>query len=203
MVSEVPGGKIFLSNQRLMAALSNPLRVHILVELNKQPMSPSDFAREFPEYSRSRVASQFRRLEELDCIEEVGRKSGKGLRRGGPAHVYRATQRAVLDDATWRRLPISTRSPFSEVIFSTFAERVREAMEAQTLDARDDRHFTWSDAYFDQQAWDETIRDMAEVFDRISERHAETAKRLAASGEKPIRVTVALACFESPAATGP
>jgi len=80
-------------------------------------------------------------------------------------------------------------------VASTLYERIAEAIGAGTIDIRPDRHFTWIDAHFDQQAWDETI---AELFARLPDRMAQAAVRLAESGEESIRVTVALACFESP-----
>ena len=81
-----------------------------------------------------------------------------------------------------------------------YMDRVIEAIEAGTIDIRPDRHFTWSDPIFDQQAWDETIEEIEALFERIPLRNAEAAARLAKTGEKPIPMTIALACFESPRA---
>jgi hypothetical protein len=79
-------------------------------------------------------------------------------------------------------------------------DRVIEAIEARTIDVRSDRHFTWSDPLFDQQAWDETIEEVEALFQRIPVRNRQAAARLAKTGEQPIPMTIALACFESPRA---
>lgn len=180
----------------LARAIASPLRVQILTELNKRIMSPSQFANEFGK-PLSRVSRHFRELEKLGCLEVVDEKSG-GRRRGGVEHYFRATPRFMFDESSWSSLPASIRSRASSVIFETLIERVAQAMEAGTLDARGERHFTWTALVYDQQAWDELIQRLDELFTRSQELQIEAALRMAESGEQPIPATVALAGFESP-----
>jgi hypothetical protein len=186
-------------NGSLAKALAHPLRVRILVELNQRVMSVTGFVRMFPEHSHSKVYGHFRTLEEYGCIELIETKSG-GRRRGGVEHFYRATQRTLFDQTSWPTLPGSAKQQMTGAAFTTYAERVVDAINAGTIDTRSDRHFTWSPGHFDQQAWDETIEDLEEVFERLPKRMADAAARLAERGEESIPVTVAMACFESPRA---
>jgi DNA-binding transcriptional ArsR family regulator len=181
----------------LAKALAHPLRVRILVELNQRLMSVTGFVRMFPEYSHSQVYGHFRTLEECGCIELIEKKTG-GRRRGGVEHFYRATQRTLFDQSSWPSLPASAKQQMTGAAFTTYVDRVVEAISTGTIDSRPDRHFTWSPGYFDERAWSETIQDLELVFERLPERMAEAATRIAKGGEVSIPVTIALACFESP-----
>lgn len=73
-----------------------------------------------------------------------------------------------------------------------------EAIRHGTMDARDDRHFTWTAMHYDEIAWSSMVESADALFRRSLEIQAESRGRIAKSGEKPIPVTVAFACFESP-----
>lgn len=188
-------------SRSLAKALAHPLRVRILVEANQRLMSVTGFVRMFPEHSHSKVYGHFRMLEECGCIELIETKTGGG-RRGGVEHFYRATQRTLFDQESWPSLPASAQEQMTAAAFTTYAGRVVDAINAGTIDSRPDRHFTWSPGCFDEQAWDETIEDLEEVFSRLPKRMAEAATRIAKGATESIPVTVALACFESPVRRG-
>lgn len=189
-------------SERLSKALAHPLRVRILDRLNLEAMSVLQFVEAFPQYTHSQIYGHFRKLAKYDCIELVEMKTG-GRRRGGKEKFYRATAKSVFDESSWASLPESLRTKITGAVFSTYIDRVSEALRTGTIDIRSDRHFTWSDPHFDQQAWDETIDEVESLFHRIPIRKAEAAGRLAETGEEPIPVTIALACFESPKASAP
>ncbi|HXR60668.1 MAG TPA: winged helix-turn-helix domain-containing protein [Solirubrobacterales bacterium] len=185
-------------SQRLAKALAHPLRIQILVETNKRPMSATEFANHVGgSVSPSKAAQHFRYLERLGCLEPVGTKTG-GKRRGGRERFYRAIQRSLFDDSSWHSLPSTLQGEVASVTFSTYLERVAEAMEAGTFNARQDRHLTWIAMHVDQEGWDELIRRTDELFDFALKLRIQAAMRLARSGEQPIPVTVGYACFESP-----
>jgi hypothetical protein len=71
-------------------------------------------------------------------------------------------------------------------------------MEAGTLDARPDRHLTWSFLRLDQLGWEKVITAIDALFAYIFKEQESAKLRIANSGEKPITMTVALAAFESP-----
>ncbi len=188
-----------------------------MVELNKRAMSPTQFTSEFrtfviklkgtpnsrpPTREQNRslrryVARHFRRLEELGCIELVDVKTG-GQRRGGREHFYCAVQRTLFDASSWMAVPDARKGAVTATAFTTYIDQVSEAMQAGTMDARDDRHFTWTAMLYDRQGWAEMIAETDALFVRSLELRIEGALRMAKTEEAAVPVTVALACFESP-----
>lgn len=208
--------------KELAKALSHPVRIRIVVELNKRVMSPPQFAAEFraevirlkgsrggrrsarvlDSSMRRYVRKQFQVLEELGCIEIVDSKSG-GARRGAREHFYRAVQRTLFDTSVWMQVPDSKKGDVTATAFSTYIEQIAEALQGGTMDARDDRHFTWTAMLYDEQGWAEMIAEIEALFLWSLEQRIEAALRMADNGERPIPVTVGLACFESPEAPTP
>ncbi|HEY5941867.1 MAG TPA: helix-turn-helix domain-containing protein [Solirubrobacterales bacterium] len=180
-------------------ALAHPLRMHILVETNKRAMSATQFANHFggDDVTPTKANRHFRYLEKLGCLELVEERTG-GRRRGGKEKIYKAVARSMFDESTWPLLPDSVQGEVTQVIFSSYLERVVEAVAAGTIDAREDRHFTWTGMHYDQQAWNELIERMDDLFRFSLELRVQAALRMIQSGEEPIPITVKLGCFESP-----
>jgi len=183
--------------ERLAKVFADPMRVKILVECNKRVMSPSQFFAKFGDGSLTKVARHFRVLVRYEWLELVETKTG-GKRRGGVEHLYRATKPALFDQRSWPGIPLSLKNAITAETYETYAERVVEAMEAGTIDARDSRHFSWTAVLFDQLAWDNVISRMDALFEFMLEEQANARVRLAESGEQPIPATIAFAGFESP-----
>lgn len=184
-------------NQQLAKALAHPARIKILVELNKRVMSPNEFSREFGG-SLTKLAYHFRKLEELGCLEVVKEVP----RRGAIEHYYEGTRRALFDDSDWQGLPEAVKNSVTGTTFQTYLERVAQAMTAGTMDAREDRHFSWTALILDQQAWDELIEGLDSLFAKALDLQVEAGLRMAESGEESITATVGLAGFESPRSDG-
>ncbi len=182
---------------RLAKVFADPLRMKILAELNMREMSPKQFFEEFGGGSVSRVSRHFAKLDEYGWLRIVREKSG-GRRRGAVEHFYRATGPAVFDNNTWTDAPESVKEVVSWRIFKTLARQVMDAIKARTIDARDDRHFTWTPMLVDKQGWDAVIPKLDALFEFLFEEQARASVRLEGSGEEPIPMTVALAAFESP-----
>lgn len=182
---------------RISKVLADPLRVMIVSELGIREMSPKQFHGEFGGGSLSRVSRAFEVLIEYGWLRQTKTETG-GKRRGAVEHFYRATQAALLDESTWPEMPGPVKDMFTGMIFSTFAERVKQAVEAGTIDAREDRHFTWSPLALDKEGWDKVIARIDALFYYLSEEQEDANVRMAKTGEEPIPMTVALAGFESP-----
>jgi len=178
---------------RIAKALAHPLRVRILATLSHRSISPVEFSRE-ARVPLSDAAYHFRKLEEFECAE-VTREVPV---RGSTQHFYRGTTRPLLGDDAWKYLPVSIRGGISGMIWQTLLERAAEAMEAETFDARDDRHFTWTPFTVDEQGWSELTGLLAKTLEEATEIGVRAAERMAASGEEGINTTFALAGFESP-----
>jgi DNA-binding transcriptional ArsR family regulator len=182
---------------RLAVVFADPIRLKIVSELFMREMSPKQFYDAFGGGSLSRVDRHFKRLAEHGWLRLVRKASG-GRRRGATEHFYRAPELAIFDSETWALLPDSLRSEFSWRIFEQFAERVKEALEAGTFDARSDRHFTWTPLVLDEQGRERVIAAVNALFTSLFEEQDDARLRITKSGEKPMQATVGLAAFDSP-----
>jgi hypothetical protein len=200
-----PTAKIRIDSQtdrqlrRLAVVFADPIRLKIVTALFQREMSPSLFHATYGGGTLSRVDKHFKRLAEYGWLRLVRSESGKG-RRGAVENFYRAPELAVFDAETWARLPRSLREEFSWRIFEQFAERVREALDAGTFDAREDRHFTWTPLVLDEQGRKRVLALVDDLFDRLPEEQTDARIRCEHTGEALMSVTVGLAAFDSPKA---
>ena len=186
------------ARQRRAKALANPLRMKILGELKRRPMSVKGFERAFPKYSYQQIYGQFRALKNLGYIEIVSTSGRGGERRGADELYYRATELAWFDQLDWAILSRPEQEEGTAETLTNYVARLQDAGAAGTIDKRPDRHVSWTDERFDKRAWDETIEDLKRLVEKIPGRAAEAAVRLNEEGGEEIRVTVGLTCFESP-----
>jgi len=70
------------------------------------------------------------------------------------------------------------------------------ALAGGTFDKRDDRHISWTPGVVDGQGWTESVDLVAETLEGLIKIHADSAKRLAKSGEEGISATAVLMNFE-------
>ncbi len=183
--------------QRMAVLYADPLREKILIELYLREMSASGFYAEFGGGSVPRVDRHFKKLAEHGWLTFVRSESG-GRRRGGTEHFYTATELAILDNATWAQLPRSIKVAVSRRSFEQLAQKVRNAMQAETFDARPDRHLSWTPLLLDQLGWEQMIARVDATFESLSEEQANASLRILDSGGSLTPTTVVLAAFESP-----
>lgn len=182
---------------RMAKVYADELRVMILSELNSRDMSPTQFFNEFGGGTASRVAQHFQVLYDYGWIFLVKTETG-GRRRGGVEHFYRATEPAVFYDDAWRKVPQTMKEAYSGRVLETLMERAADAMRAETIDARADRHLTWVSLRLDELGWSNSVGKFAEVFEWQFEEQERARGRLADSGEEAIPATASLILFESP-----
>lgn len=182
---------------RLAKVFADEICLKILAELNLRKMSPTQFSREFGEHSPASINRRFKMLEGIGWLSKVDERTG-GKRRGATEHFYRAAGPAIFDIQGWSDVPASAKTTYSWRTFEQLSEQVIEAMEAGTLDARSDRHLTWSLLMLDQLGWENVLDELMSLFDSLFKEQEDAKRRLAKSDETPIRMTVALAAFESP-----
>lgn len=77
-------------------------------------------------------------------------------------------------------------------------DRCKEAMQANTMDARDDSHLTWSPFILDRKGWDDMHQELRTCSERSKTIYVASSERLRMSGGEPIPTTMALIGFESP-----
>ena len=190
-----PGGSSVF--ERLAIVYADPLRLEIVRELFQREMSPSQFREKFGGGSLSRVDRHFKRLADHDWLRLVRVATG-GRRRGATEHFYRAPEPVFFPNDVWSKLPTSVKAAYSCRNFEEFQERVLEALEAGTFDARPERHFTWTPLVLDQVGRSKVLAAVDNVFELLSEEQADATIRLGRSEDRPIRATVGLGAFESP-----
>jgi DNA-binding transcriptional ArsR family regulator len=160
-------------NSNIVKAMSHPLRLRILGRLNEGVASPNEMAKEFGE-SLPLVSYHVRILRELNCIELVKTTP----RRGAIEHHYRALQRAFLDESDWAQMPQSARRALSSAGLDKALNDVRAAMDADTFDARTDRHQSYAPLLLDEQAWSELNGKLEEVLMWALEEQSRAAVRI-------------------------
>jgi DNA-binding transcriptional ArsR family regulator len=178
-------------DQRLVKALAHPLRVEILTILNERMASPNELSKELEE-GLSQVSYHVKVLKDFECIEMVKTEP----RRGAVEHYYRATERAFLTDRDWKALPESVKPGVSSSAIQMVFDDVVGALAGGTFDTRDDRHISWTPGVVDEQGWTESVELVAGTLESLLKIHADSAKRLAKSGEEGIPATAVLMNFE-------
>jgi hypothetical protein len=183
---------------RFAVVLADPIRLEIVTELHMQEMSPTEFHEAFGGDSATKVNRHFKKLAEHGWLRLVRKESGRGSRRGGPEHFYRATELAVFDPETWAGLPYSIRSAFSRGTFEQFAQRARKALEVGTFDSRPERYLTWTPVVLDEHGWDQLITAEDALYESLAQEQADAKLRIVKSDATPMTATITLAGFESP-----
>lgn len=180
---------------RMAKALSNQWRSLILMELSNRPMSPSQFVEEVGG-SMTHVSRCFRELAKWGLVEILEERKG-GRRGGGIERIYRGLRRPFLDTASWESLPLLVRQEMSQSFLAAYIERVTEAIDADTFDAEEDRHFSWRPVLLDRPAWSELAQALDELLGWLPSLEAESLQRTD-DPEELIPTVVGLASFRMP-----
>lgn len=181
-------------DQRLVRALAHPLRVEILQILNEREASPNELTG-LVAYPLGNVAYHTRVLEKCGCIELVG----TARRRGAVEHYFRAKPRSFIGHQDWRKVPRSVRGGVSEASLQCFIDRIVEAIDAGTIDDREDTTLSWMAMAVDEIGWVQTAEILGEAMAKLQTVHAQSRERIAISGDKATPMVVGLAAFEAPA----
>jgi DNA-binding transcriptional ArsR family regulator len=180
-------------DERLVKAISHPIRHRVLVLLNERIASPNEIANEIGE-SLGRVSYHVRQLAEVGAIELVRTEP----RRGAVEHFYRAAARAWFSDADWARLPRTTRRGIAGQNLERIGADVLAAADADGFDdARTHVSYTLLDLDPDG------VTAMSELLDASLERalaiHAECASRRAEGSDPAIPTELVMMHFTRPA----
>jgi predicted transcriptional regulator len=184
-------------DRRLVKALGHPVREHILAVLNERIASASEIAEELG----ADVSSFYHHVEELEkfgCIERVETKR----RRGANEHFFQARTSVFFDDVAWRQLPSTVKDDQAASNLQFLIDDVVAAVKEETLNARDDRHLSWTPGFFDEQSWKEATDLMNATMESLCSIREAAALRLTESGERGMPATLAMLAFETPLPDG-
>lgn len=177
---------------RVLKAISHPLRIEILRILTERVASPAEVAREMDE-SVSNVSYHFKELREEGCVELVGTEP----RRGAVEHYYRAKTPPLHDRPSWERLSKQSRDAITEITLRNLIAEMVHALNEGTFNARKDRHLSWTPIELDDEGWQELIERQEEWFEQVREIAAGASERVA-EGAQSRRIVAALMGFETP-----
>lgn len=178
-------------NQELVTALAHPMRVRILQALQGRTASPTELAKEFKE-SLGVVSYHANALLDRKCIEQVRTQP----KRGTIEHFYTATPRSFIGDQEWRKAPLSVRAGVTNEQVRTFADKLFAAIDADTIDTRDDTTLNWMPFIVDERGWTDAAELLDQTLRGLQKIAAESRERL--GEEDGISIVTGLAAFESP-----
>ncbi|HET8567086.1 MAG TPA: winged helix-turn-helix domain-containing protein [Solirubrobacterales bacterium] len=178
---------------RLVRSVSHPLRIKILEALTDHVASPHELAERF-DAALGGVAYHTRELDRLGALELVD----TAQRRGATEHFYKATPHAFVGDRGWRKVPASVRGGVSAATLQTFLDKAIAALDAGTLDDRDDTVFRWMPLFLDEQGWKEVVAILEEATTLALAAHLRSQDRLSGSdGRGPVSTVIGMAAFET------
>jgi hypothetical protein len=180
-------------DQRLVRSLAHPLRIQILELLTDHVASPATLAHEL-EVALGDVAYHTRALDRYGALELVD----TAQKRGATEHFYKATPSAFVGGPPWRKVPHSLRGGISAATLQTFLDKAIAALEAGTLDGRDDTVFRWMPLFLDEKGWKEVVAIMEEATKLMLAAHLRSQDRLGDSGgDGAVSTVVGQAAFET------
>jgi DNA-binding transcriptional ArsR family regulator len=181
-------------DQNLVKALAHPMRVRILEALQGRVASPTELAREFRE-SLGVVAYHTNTLVDVDCIEQVHTRP----RRGTIEHFYTARPRSFIGHQDWRDVPVSVRGGVTVEALRAFFAKVGAALDADTIDSREDTILHWASISVDEEGRTEIARILDATLVEMAKAAGRSRERLGDADGIPL--VTGLASFE--AAPGP
>lgn len=177
---------------RLVRALVHPLRVEILHLLNEREASPNEMMSVLG-VPLGNVAYHVRVLRKCGCVELVRTER----RRGATEHYFRAVPRSYIGHQDWRTVPRSVRAGVSATSLDSFMNRAIAALEAGTIDDREDTTFNWMTMTVDQLGWTQAAEVLDDALSRLQSVYEECRARLAVGDEDPTQMIIGLAGFEA------
>ena len=180
-------------DQRLVRAVAHPLRIQILEALTDHVASPNALAGQL-ETGLSDVAYHTRALDRYGALELVD----TAQRRGATEHFYKAKPEAFVSGPMWRKVPRTLRGGVSAATLQTFLDKAIAALEAGTLDGRDDTVLRWMPLFLDEEGWKEVASILEEATKLMLAAHLRSQDRLTESGgQGAVSTVVGMAAFET------
>jgi len=176
-------------------AMAHPLRHKCWIILHGREASPKEIADELGA-DTALVSHHVKRLVKLNCAELVREEKVRGTIR----HVYKATQRVLVDVEDWNRL-IDENPPFAKHLLCGFMQSqlddFRRSVQAGVLGSDDRWHITRDPAVVDETGLTEAL----ELADRFQAELVEIVRRSAerrdGSGGDAIPISACLSVFKS------
>lgn len=177
------------ADQRLLKAISHPLRHQVLVALSEGVTSPKAVADQLDE-PLGRVSHHVRVLADLGAIELVRTEP----RRGAVEHFYRTVVHPWFDDDVWRRLPAATRRALFGQPLQRLMGDVATAARGSGFD-HEQAHVSYTVLDLDAEGMTAVSDLLTETLERALAIQGESRKRLGGAGA-PLRTELGIVHFE-------
>lgn len=181
--------------ERLGVVYLDEIRLTIVMELYMREMGVVQFYETFGGSSEDSIRRHFKKLAEFGWLRWV-RDAPTG-RKGRPEGLYRATEQAVIDTETWRRLPVSVRDAFSVMLLEELGVRLGESLNDGISDAGSDQVSFFKRFQLNEFSWCKAAEAIEDCFRVLRQEQIDARIRLAESGDQPILMIVSLAAFEA------
>jgi DNA-binding transcriptional ArsR family regulator len=181
-----------ITDTETVKALSHPLRVQILRQLEEKDMSPVEIATALG-LPVNRVSYHMRQLARFDLIKLVKTTP----RRGAVEHHYRLVARPRISDKAWGEVPEIVKQAMTGAAVQQILEHVHTSAARGGFD-RPDAHLSRSDVTLDDRGWKEMSAELEATLKRLDKIHASATERLKkANHDGQTRGTVVLALLET------
>lgn len=180
-----------LVDPRLLRALANPIRVHILDILSEGPSSPTRMTRRMENVSLNLVSHHVKVLRDLGCIELIDTVHKRGARE----HIYRTKERQFFSAEEWEAIEPKSRQPITSILLRMVSEDMGRSLSEGKFDELADNHLSRSPIELDRAGWSEVVASLARALDEVLEAHAKSAERAYESGEELMVARVVMMQF--------
>jgi predicted ArsR family transcriptional regulator len=181
-------------DRHLLRLARDPARLNVLRLLSERTCSAAEVAAELG----IEEGAATRRIEEMreEGLVEV---AGETLRGEAAASHYRATVRTIWQAEEWEELSHEERRELVRWTLRVINADANEALNAGTLAVRTEEHVSRTVSVVDERGWLELARIQDDAMRLSFAVQAESAERLAESGEEGMTVMSTMLCFEMPA----
>lgn len=176
-------------NQRLIKALSDPLRVRVLAFMNEGEWSPNLLSEEL-DVPLGQVSYHVKVLKDFKMIE-LTRTVPK---RGAVEHFYRAVEHAYIPTWMAKMMPKSAQQIIGSDILEEIETDLAASIRSGKFYERDDCHVTFTPLVFDAEGFQQADQETDEHLNRLLEIQSESIERISKSESDPERIP-ASACF--------
>jgi DNA-binding transcriptional ArsR family regulator len=192
-VTEKTGNEVGI-DRRLVELASDAVRVEVLSRLNERTAEATQLAGELG-VDPAVMKGHLEKMRDQGLIEIVADSSVQGT--AGPR--YRALVRALWSNVEWAALSREERRHLLAWLLTTIFSDADESLQSGRFGARADSHASHTVSVVDERGWRELTRIHVDALEASFAIQAESAERLAESGEDGIRVMSAMLCCEMPA----
>jgi DNA-binding transcriptional ArsR family regulator len=171
-------------------AVGHHVRFEALSIFNERIASPKEVA-EVTGASLSKAGHHVKELLDAGCIELVRIEP-----RGGSAeHFYRAIKRPEITDEEWEAMPDTNRREIAATVFRNLIAEGLSSIRASKMSADRFLRLSWKSVNLDAEGRKAAADEQRGSLERLQTIEAESANRMAGSGEEGVSTVIAVLGF--------